>query len=126
MVKPLRSPLRWVAAVLMLATAAVHLPLVPEHLEEAPYVGVLFVALAVVGFALAVLLVTWDSPVVWVATGLVTLLAVVAFLASRTVGLPGIGDDIGNWTDPLGFPALASEALATVVAAAVLRRRPLR
>jgi hypothetical protein len=62
-----------------------------------------------------------DTPAVWMVTAVMTLLAVLAFLASRTVGLPLIGDDIGNWTEPLGLPAVAAEFLAFLTAAAVLR-----
>jgi hypothetical protein len=114
--RPLRSPLRWAGGLLLLVTAATHIPLVPEHLDEAPYVGVLFVALSVASIVLSALLVRWDTPVVWAATGAVTALAVAAFLASRTVGLPQIGMDIGNWTEPLGFPAVAAETLAALAA----------
>jgi hypothetical protein len=113
---PLHSPLRWACALALLVTAGTHLPLVPEHLEEAPYVGVLFILLSLGSIALAVLIVVRDLPVVWAASGTVTLLALIAFLASRTVGLPQIADDIGNWTEPLGFPALAAELATTVLA----------
>ena len=119
----LGSPWRWAAAVLLLVTSGTHVPLIPEHLEEAPYVGVLFILLAVVSVVLAALVVLWDTPLVWTASGVTTLLAVVAFLLSRTVGLPEIGDDIGNWTEPLGFPAVGAESLTTVVTLAVLCRR---
>ena len=119
----LRSPLRWPAAVLLLVTAGTHVPMVRQHLTEAPYIGVLFIVVAVASLALAMLLLRWDTPVVWGASGLLTLLALVAFLVSRTVGLPEIADEVGNWTEPLGFPALTAEALATVVAATALRRR---
>ena len=119
----LRSPLRWSAAFLLLVTSGTHIPLIPEHLEEAPYVGWLFIALSVVSVVFAVLVVRWDTPAVWAASGLLTLLAVLGFVASRTVGLPQIADDIGNWTEPLGYPAVAAEVLATVVAAVVLAHR---
>lgn len=119
---PLHSPLRLVAAGMLIVTAATHVPLVPEHLEEAAYIGVLFIALSVAAVGLAVAVTWWDTPLVWLATGLVTALAVVAFLVSRTIGLPEIGDDIGNWTEPLGFPAVAAELVAAVVAAISLRR----
>ncbi|MEP7089507.1 MAG: hypothetical protein ABI776_05300 [Nocardioidaceae bacterium] len=120
----LSSPLRWAASVLLLITAATHIPLVPDHLAEAPYIGILFIALSVVSLVLAVLVVVADTAAVWAATGLVTVLAVVAFVVSRTVGLPQIGDDVGNWSDPLSFPAVAAEVLAAVAAVAALRRRP--
>jgi hypothetical protein len=124
MLTPLGSPLRWIAVVMLLATAGTHVPLIPEHLEEAPYVGVLFIALSVASVVLAVLLVRWDSPLVWTASGVMTVLALAAFIASRTVGLPQIGDDIGNWGEPLGYPAVAVEALVTAAAAIVLANRP--
>src|SRR3954454_16408055 len=123
MFTPLASPLRWVAAVMLLATAGTHVPLIREHLEEAPYVGVLFIALSVASVVLAILLVGWDTPLVWTASGAMTLLALAAFIASRTVGLPQIGDDIGNWSAPLGYPAVAVEALMTAAAAIVLSQR---
>ena len=123
MFTPLASPLRWVAVVMLLGTAGTHVPLIPMHLEEAPYVGALFIALSVASVGLAVLLVRWDTPLVWAVSGAMTLLALVAFFASRTVGLPQIGDDIGNWTDPLGYPAVAVEALVTAAAAIVLVNR---
>ena len=55
------------------------------------------------------------------------LAARVAFVVSRTVGLPQIGDDIGNWTEALGYPALAAEGVVAVVSAMTLvraRRHP--
>jgi hypothetical protein len=126
MYTPLASPLRWVAIVMLLGTAGTHVPLISEHLEEAPYVGVLFIVLSVASLVLAVLLVRWDTPLVWAASGVMTLLALVAFFASRTVGLPEIGGDIGNWSEPLGYPAVAVEALVTAAAAIVLGNRPYR
>lgn len=88
MTRCLNSPLRWFGASLLLITAATHIPLVSSHLQEAPYIGVLFIALSVLSLALAVLLLRYDTLPVWVATGAMTALAVIAFLASRTVGLP--------------------------------------
>jgi hypothetical protein len=118
-----RPPWRWLTALLLLVNAGVHIPLVPEHLDEAPYIGVLFILLSVACIVLAVVIVVVDTTWVWAASGTISLLALVAFVLSRTVGLPQIGDDVGNWTDPLGFPALASEALTVALAAGALRRR---
>jgi hypothetical protein len=118
-----RPPWRWLTALLLLVNAGVHIPLVPEHLDEAPYIGVLFILLSVACIVLAVVIVVVDTTWVWAASGTISLLALVTFVLSRTVGLPQIGDDVGNWTDPLGFPALASEALTVALAAGALRRR---
>jgi hypothetical protein len=119
-----RSPAQWCASFLLLVAAGTHIPLIQAHLEEAPYVGWLFIALSVVCIVLAVAILFVDNVGVWVLSAAVCFGAVVAFLASRTIGLPQIGDDVGNWTEPLGLPAVASEAL--VVALAWLRIRSTR
>ncbi len=51
--------------------------------------------------------------------------ALLAFVLSRTSGLPGSTDDIGNWTETIGVVNLFIEvvALAVAVPAAVLARR---
>lgn len=120
---PSRSPSQWMASALLLVAAATHIPLIPAHLEEAPYVGVLFIALSAVCVALAGMILVLDTNAVWLLSGATCLAAVVAFLASRTVGLPQIGDDIGNWTEPMGVPAIASEVLLVVLAGVHLARQ---
>lgn len=117
-----RSPDRGAAVLALLVTAGTHLPLIGEHLEEAPYVGWLFIGLTAGALLLAVVLLVDDSTLAWAATGVLAGAAIVAFVLSRTAGLPGIGDDIGNWTDPLSYPALAAEAVAAAAAAASLMR----
>ena len=118
----LHSPDRPAAILGLVVTAATHVPLVREHLEEAPYVGWLFVALSAVALVLALVLLRADTPAVWAVAGAVGLASVVAFVVSRTIGLPQIGDDVGNWSEPLGFPALAAEAVVAYSAAATLVR----
>ncbi|MCA1984706.1 hypothetical protein [Nocardioides nematodiphilus] len=118
----LHSPDRGAAILGLVVTAGTHLPLVGEHLEEAPYVGWLFIALSAAALVLALALVIADTPLVWAVAGAVTLAAVVAFVASRTIGLPLIGDDVGNWSEPLGYPAVAAEVVVAVVSAMTLLR----
>ena len=84
-----RSPAQWCASFLLLVAAGTHVPLIRDHLAEAPYVGWLFIALSVVCVGLAVAMVLVDSPGVWIVSGAVCLAALVAYLASRTIGLPG-------------------------------------
>ena len=119
------SPTQWCASLLLLVAAGTHVPLIREHLQEAPYIGWLFIALTIVCVSLAVAIVFLDHASVWLLSGLTCFAAAVAFLASRTVGLPQIGDDVGNWTEPLGIPAAASEVLMVVLAYTHLRRSPL-
>lgn len=114
--RPIRSRWRLLAAVVLVITAVVHLYLAPEHLEEAPYIGVLFVLLAVACFVLVSCLPRYDTTLVWWGIAVVDALALIAYVLSRSVGLPQIGDDIGHWTEPLGLTAIIAEAVALLVA----------
>lgn len=118
--RPARSPWRWLTAYSLLINAAIHLILTPMHLEEAPYVGVLFVLLSAACLLLAGALALFDTPAVWAATGSVSLLGLLAFLASRTIGLPQLADDVGNWSDPYGWLTIVVETLAVALTVAVL------
>ena len=111
---------RSVGAAAALGVAAAHVPITGEHLHEAPYIGVLFVLLEITCVVLAAALVLRDDNVVWVATGAVTGAALVAYLLSRTVGLPQIGDDVGNWTEPLGVVSVTIEAFLLLMSAGAL------
>ena len=104
-----KSWARMPAAACAVVSAAAHVPLIRGHLQEAPYVGVLFIGLVVVLDVVAVLLLVADRPSVWRAAFVTPALTVVAYVLSRTVGLPEMGDDVGNWTEPLGVVAVTAE-----------------
>ena len=102
---------RWPAAAALSATAAIHMTLVPDHLREAPYAAALFIALSAAALAIAILLSATDHELVWLAADAISLGAVAAYFLSRSVGLPSMSDDIGDWANPLGLAAVACEAL---------------
>ena len=104
---PLQAPLAAACAI----TVAAHLPVTGEHLEEAPYIGALFVLLEVASVVLALALIRRPSRAVLLSISAVGALAVLALVISRTIGLPLIGDDVGNWTEPLALVSAASESL---------------
>ena len=104
-------------AVLTAAAGLAHLPVTPEHLDEAPYVGVSFAVFAVVAVALGGYL--WLRPAgrrgVEIAAALCAA-AVATYGATRLIAFPQIGDDVGNWFEPWGVVSVALESLAVVVA----------
>jgi hypothetical protein len=110
-----RSAWRWPAAAAALVAAAAHFPITAPHLREAPYIGWSFVALEVVLTLVALGLLLSDRTPVWWAAGTVPALAVLAYAVTRTVPLPQIADDVGNWTQPLGLVALSAEALLIAI-----------
>lgn len=114
--RPRLSGLRWPAAVALVVSGAVHAPVTPEHLDEAPYVGVLFIVLMAACVVLAVGVLLWDSTVVWASSGMTCGLAVIAYVLSRSIALPQIGDDVGNWFEPLGVAAVVAEMAAVAIA----------
>jgi hypothetical protein len=114
---------RAVAVVGLGVTAWVHVPLVPEHWAEVPYLGVSFAVLVVASAALVGSLLVESSRVAWSFALALTSGAVVLYAASRSVGLPGAADDVGSWGDPAGVVAVAAELVVATTAVLVLMRR---
>ncbi len=89
---------------------------------ETPYMFWLYMALIASSVALAgaVLFSRSRLPVAAAAGLAATVLA--AFVADRTLGMPGATDDIGNWTEPLGLASIVVEGLVVAVGIGGLRR----
>jgi hypothetical protein len=94
-------------AVLGLATfALIHLLDLPGTMKGTPYVGWLYIGLIVSAILIAGALMRTSDTRVWVAAaGLVTSV-IIAYVLSRTTGLPQSSDDIGNWGQTLGLAML--------------------
>lgn len=112
------EPFRWTAVALLVANAAIHGYLAPMHLAEVVYLGWAFIALVVASFATAVGLAVADRAWLWAIAGVVTALALAGLLASRTIGLPELHDEIGNWADTLAVATLVIEVAIVMFAAA--------
>lgn len=113
----------WVAVIALLAIAAIHFVEVPAALEEAKYKGVLFVAngvgalIAVVG----ILRRAWSWG--WLLGAVVAGGALVGYVASRTVGLPGIPAEPDAWLEPNGVASMLAEGIVVILFFAALRAR---
>jgi hypothetical protein len=111
---------RGLAVVGLLGVALIHILDAIPTFPELPYKGWLYTALIVSAVALAGWLVCRPSRAAWSAVaGLVTG-AILVFAYSRTVGLPGAADDVGNWSEPIGVAALFTETAVLAVAAYAL------
>jgi peptidoglycan/LPS O-acetylase OafA/YrhL len=117
-----RLTTRKAAAIAAAGIAAIHLALAPEYLEEATYVGVLFILGGLAAGLVAIRLWRVDDALAWVAGALIAAGMAVGFVLSRTLGLPGFHES--EW-ELSGLLSLLLEA-AFLVAAAVWKRVPRR
>lgn len=102
---------QWSAIALILAVGLIHLVLVPEHFEAAPYLGFTFVAVFLasgVGAA-GIFWGSWWAG--WTPGAVLCAAAFVAYILSRALGLPGFSEAVGAWDTPAGTVAAAVEAL---------------
>ncbi|MET9658347.1 hypothetical protein [Streptomyces sp. NPDC006510] len=100
--------LRGTGAICALASAVLHLLLVPSHLTEMPYIGVLFLIGCVVLLAVAAGLALQQRPLgAWLIGAATSIGMIAGFLLSRTVGLPGYRET--DWEPPYGILCLIAE-----------------
>ena len=113
---------RWVGAAALIGVAVVHVLDLPNQLHGALYITAGYVVLIAASAVLAVRVARGPSSWDWGLATIVTAVAVIAYVLSRSVGLPLDSGDIGNWAEPLGIAALLAEGSVLLIAT---RRQPL-
>jgi hypothetical protein len=114
---------RTVTTLGLLAIALIHILELPDTLGDEGYVGGLFIAAIVSSLLLAAILTRTDDSRAWIATGGFAALVLIAFLFSRTTGLPAFTDYKGVWDDSSGLESMVVEGLVVLVTGAVLATR---
>jgi hypothetical protein len=112
---------KWLGIIFIALTGLLHLVETPEYMEEERYIGVLFI-LSAVGSAAALYGIWRDQMWGWVLGTAVAGGAFVAYIVSRTVGLPSFHES--EFFEPSGILSLLVEAAFVVVAARVLMASP--
>ena len=121
-VRGLRAPQRWLTVLAVAVAALAHVPVIGPHLDEAPYMGVLFIVLTAACTALGLALSVRDSRLAYALVVLTCGLAVIGYAATRLIAFPLLADDVGNWLEPLGVVSITAETVAVVGAIFALRR----
>ncbi len=103
-------------AVLASVAAAAHVPGIAEHLEEAPYMGVLFALFAAACAGLAVAAIARPGRATATAAVALCGAALATYAATRLVAFPQLGDDVGNWFESLGVVSVLAEAAVVATA----------
>lgn len=114
---------RVLAPVALAVVAVVHVIDAPSKFKEVPYLGWGYILLIASAVMAAVWIAEKDDRRAWIAGGVFSAGAILMFVLSRTTGLPGSTDDIGNWAEPLGIVALFAEACVVALAIRVLTAR---
>ena len=102
------SKLAWSGVLLIAAVGLIHLLEAPEELEEATYLGLLFLA-NVGGAVVAAIGIYRNYRWGWGLGALVAGSAFAGYVISRTIGLPGM--PVEEWLEPLGMLSLLVEGL---------------
>lgn len=114
---------RLVGAGLLVAIGLVHLVLAPQYYGAAAYVGVLFYLTCAAAWTTALAVVAGVRGA-WLAGGLIAAGALVALLASVTVGLPGFTDSLSAPWAALSL-LLEGGFVGVYLVLALVRRTPL-
>jgi hypothetical protein len=108
-----------VGIALLTATAAIHITELSSEVDEVAYLGFGYLALSC-ACVVAISLLTIGDRRGWV-LGLVACAAtLVAFVLTRTTGLPAATDDIGNWSETIAVWSLIVEGAFCLLAVATL------
>ena len=111
----------WIGIMLVLATGLIQLIEGPENYEESAYKGILFFLNALGALIAAIGIYRGEKLWGWSLGLLVTAGALVMYVISRTVGLPGLEVD-DEWFEPMGAASLIVEGLFVVVYVYVMTR----
>jgi hypothetical protein len=100
---------RAVGVVGLAGIALIHLLDAVGKYGESRFIFVLYVVLMVSTLGAAAVLLRTDSRLAWAYAVLASGATLLAFVVSRTIGLPGGSHDVGNWSDSLGLASLFVE-----------------
>jgi uncharacterized membrane protein YagU involved in acid resistance len=100
---------------LIIIIGAVHLWDASDSFKDAIYKGWLFVVNGVFSLVVALGILLANKKWAWVLGFLIALGSMMAYVASRTIGLPLLAPEPDAWFEPLGVVAVLSELLFIVL-----------
>lgn len=100
---------------------AIHATELAGKVEEVAYLGFGYVALIAAAFTAIVMLAVGDRRG-WALAGATAGATLIGYVLTRTTGLPGSTDDVGNWGETLAIWAMVAELGICGLAAVAIRR----
>jgi hypothetical protein len=101
---------RWLAIVAILGTGAIHFAEAPDAFGEITYKGLLFVANGLGALVSAIGIYRNQRQLGWLLGLVIAVGSILAYVASRTIGLPGLPAEPDAWLEPMGVASLVCEA----------------
>jgi hypothetical protein len=102
---------KWLAIAAIVGTGLIHIVEAQPSFGDATYKGILFVANGVGALVAAIGISRNQRALGWVLGLLVAGGALAGYVASRTVGLPGLKPEPENWFEPMGVASLVCEVV---------------
>jgi hypothetical protein len=106
---------RAVGIVGLVGIALIHFLDAFSVIDESKFVFGLYIALMIVTLIASGILLRTDSQRTWMLAGGTAGLTLLGFILTRTTGLPGFPDNVGNWREPLGLASVWVEGLVIVL-----------
>ena len=112
----------------LVSIALIHMLQLPSAFAGIGYLGALFIVAIAVSLLVAAALTRTSDDRAWAAAGGLAALILLGYVISRSVGLPGFTDDMGEWSERPGLASMVVESLVIFVTTAVLatRHQPMR
>jgi hypothetical protein len=107
----LSPALKWLAIAAILGTGLIHVVEARDAFGEATYKGFLFVCHGGGALTAALGIYRGQRVLGWLLGLLVAGGAILAYVASRTIGLPGLPAEPDAWLEPIGVASLLCETL---------------
>lgn len=101
---------RSITALGLLAIAIIHILDLPSKWNEVRYLGVGYVGVIIVSLVLVERIVMKKDVIDYYLAAALSGSVLAGFIMTRTVGMPGALDDIGNWLEPVGLVSIVVEA----------------
>lgn len=102
---------RGILALGLISIAIIHVLDLPSKWQEVRYLGVGYIGVIIASLILAERIIRKPAALDYLATAALSASVLIGFTITRTVGLPGAMDDIGNWLEPVGLVSILVEVL---------------
>ena len=115
---------KWLAIVVILGAGLIHALEARDAFGEATYKGLLFVGNGVGAVVAAIGIHRNQRALGWLLGLLIAGGAILAYVASRTIGLPGLPAEPDAWLEPMGVASLLCETVFVILFAMTRKGGP--